>query len=214
MDIIVDRPDLKILRLELGLWSTNSYIVICPQTGKSTLIDAPAGARTILKHLKGTQLEWMLLTHCHEDHTGGLRAIRNQALAALAVHPAEDRRSLPFRPDMDLSHGDTLITGKIRIEVIFTPGHTPGSVCFKIGKYLLAGDTVFPGGPGRTANPEAFQQIIHSITGKLFTLPDETEIYPGHGSSTTLAAVKAEYSGFASRDHNPDLCGDVLWETA
>ena len=144
----------------------------------------------------------------------GLRAVRNKVLAALAVHPAEDRRSLPFRPDMELSHGDTLITGNVRIEVIFTPGHTPGSICFKIGKYLLAGDTVFPGGPGHTDNPDAFRQIIHSITSKLFTLPDETEIYPGHGSSTTLAAVKAEYAGFASRDHSPGLCGDVLWETA
>ena len=77
--------------------------------------------------------------------------------------------------------------------------------------HLFSGDTLFPGGPGKTPTPEALRQVIDSITGRLFTLPDETAVYPGHGADTTIAAAKEEYADFASRPHAPDLCGDVLW---
>jgi len=211
MDIVVDNVDLKILRMELGKYQTNSYIVICPKTQKSALVDVPAGSQTICKYLKGTELEWIVLTHNHFDHTGGLKSTRAKILACLAVHPA-DNQKLPVKPDMDLSHGDNLFVGKLKLEVLYTPGHTAGSVCFKVGKYLLAGDTIFPGGPGHTETPEAFQRIIKSIADNILVLPEDTEVLPGHGPATTVRQSREEYAVFASHEHTAGLCGDVLWK--
>jgi hydroxyacylglutathione hydrolase len=211
MEIITDQSDLKIERLELSSFATNSYIIICPQTLKSTLIDAPAGGPTILKYLKGTQLECILLTHNHGDHMGGLKAIRNRNPAPLGVHPLDIARWLPYPPENILTDKQIVYIGKVKIECLFTPGHTPGSMCYKVGEFLISGDTIFPGGPGRTFGSSEFKQIVKSITEKIFPLPDDTLIYPGHGLPTVLQKEKAEYALFSSREHDPKLCGDVTW---
>jgi hydroxyacylglutathione hydrolase len=211
MEVIIDRSDLKIEKLELSSFATNAYILICPRTLKSVLIDAPAGGPTILKYLKGTELECILLTHNHIDHIGSLQAIRNKNPAPLGVHPADNAEWLPFPPEISLNDRQIVQAGGIRIECLFTPGHTPGSMCFRIGEYLICGDTLFPGGPGRTIGPSEFKQIEKSITGKIFPLPDSTRIYPGHGLSSVLKKEKEEYGVFSSRKHAPDLCGDVIW---
>ena len=101
--------------------------------------------------------------------------------------------------------------GAIKLKVLHTPGHTPGSVCFLAGKYLIAGDTLFPGGPGRTQSPDDFRQIINSVTQKLFELPDSTQVYPGHGEATTIKRAKQEYAVFSVQPQDPNLCGDVVW---
>lgn len=106
---------------------------------------------------------------------------------------------------------DTIDVGRLKLKVLHTPGHTPGSVCFLLGKYLISGDTIFPGGPGKTTTPADFEQIVKSIETKIFVLPDDTEVYPGHGDSTVLGKEKKEFAIFASRPHTPGLCGDVLW---
>jgi glyoxylase-like metal-dependent hydrolase (beta-lactamase superfamily II) len=84
-------------------------------------------------------------------------------------------------------------------------------VCFLTGKYLISGDTLFPGGPGKTGSPGNLEQIIESIKGKILPLPDDTYVYPGHGDSTVLRKEKEEFAVFSSRPHDPNLCGDVLW---
>jgi glyoxylase-like metal-dependent hydrolase (beta-lactamase superfamily II) len=101
--------------------------------------------------------------------------------------------------------------GKRSIQALSTPGHTPGSTCFLVGNHLFSGDTLFPGGPGKSRSPQAFRQEIDSITSKLLVLPDETAVYPGHGDDTTIGNARAEYQLFASRPHPDDLHGDVSW---
>jgi hydroxyacylglutathione hydrolase len=159
-------------------------------------------------------LELILLTHNHIYHTQGLRAIRKRLTAKLAIHESDNQNWLPFRPDVILNGKDILTIGKVKIEAIYTPGHTPGSMCFRIGKYLMVGDTLLPDGPGKTTDPEAFQLIIKSITEKIFILPDDIKIYPGHGRPTNLKKAKKEYNIFASHQHSPSLCGDVRWVTS
>jgi len=95
---------------------------------------------------------------------------------------------------MRLNDGDTVSFGNIKLEVLHTPGHTRGSLCFKAGQYLISGDTIFPGGPGKTRSPADLRRIIKSITDKIFVLPDDTQIYPGHGDSTILKKEKDEFA--------------------
>jgi len=201
---------IRIDKLTLGPFDTNSYIITCCQTGDSVVVDAPAEAAEILKRLKGTVPRYILITHSHMDHLGALLELKSELGVPVAVHPL-DAKNLPSPLEMLLGDDDTVSFGKIELDVLHTPGHTPGSVCFLTGKYLISGDTIFPGGPGKTQSPSALRQIIESITSKIFVLPEDTQIYPGHGNSTILRKEKAEFAVFFSRPHDPNLCGDVLW---
>ena len=208
--IVVEDDNIQIEKLELGPFGTNAYVIICRQTMDSVLIDAPADAGTIIERLKGTNPRYILLTHNHMDHTGALSELWSELKVPIAAHAA-DIKNLPSNPEMLLNDGDTLPVGNIRLEVLHTPGHTPGSVCFRVGRYLIAGDTIFPGGPGKTGSPSDLKQIIKSITDKIFVLPDDTQVHPGHGASTILKKEKDEFSVFSSRPHDQNLCGSVLW---
>jgi len=210
MVVVAKDNNVQIERLALSPWGTNAYIIVCLQTADSVLIDAPADASTIVKRLQGTNPRYILLTHSHFDHIGALAELRSELTVPLAVHTADSTR-LPSSPEMQLNDGDVVSFGKVRLEVLHTPGHTPGSLCFKIGKYLISGDTIFPGGPGKTRSPADLRQIIKSITDKILVLTDDTAIYPGHGDSTILKKERDEFAVFTSRPHDPNLCGDVLW---
>jgi hydroxyacylglutathione hydrolase len=101
--------------------------------------------------------------------------------------------------------------GELALKIIHTPGHTPGSISFLTGLYLLSGDTLFPGGPGKTQSPELFQQILETLTNKIFTLPDDIAVHPGHGDSTTLGKERPAFEAFIAKGYDANLCGDVLW---
>ena len=213
MASVVKDDNIQIERLQLGPFGTNAYVLTCQQTRDSVVIDAPAEADKIIENLKGTNPRYILLTHNHMDHIGALAELRSRLIIPLAAHTS-DAAGLAPPPEIQLNDGDTVSFGNIKLEVRHTPGHTPGSLCFKTGKYLLSGDTIFPGGPGKTSSPANFQQIIKSITSKIFPLDDDTQVYPGHGDSTVLKKEKEEFAVFSSRPHSPTLCGDVLWLSA
>jgi hydroxyacylglutathione hydrolase len=210
MAIVHSDSVIRIEKLELPPFGTNAYIVVCLATGDSVLVDAPGEAETVLGRLAGTHPRRILMTHAHVDHVGALRELKARLGVPVAAHPA-DGGGYPVPPDIPLSDGDEVYFGNLRLEVLHTPGHTPGSLAFLIGKDLISGDTLFPGGPGRTGTPQALKQIIESITSKLFVLPDDTRVHPGHGDATLLKREKEEFATFSSRPHDPDLCGDVLW---
>ncbi len=208
--IVVSDSNIHIQRLELGHWNTNCYIVVCPQTHDSVVIDAPDEASKIMDALKGTSVRYILLTHNHRDHVGALAELRSQLKVPLAAHTLDSANISP-PPEIPLHHGNSVSFGNIRLEVMHTPGHTPGSLCFRAGRYLIAGDTIFPGGPGHTRSPVEFREIVKSITGKILVLPDDTQIYSGHGAPTVIKKEKDEFAVFAARPRDPTLCGDVLW---
>jgi len=213
MTVVVKDDSLQIERLSLGPFGTNAYIVTCLKTKASVLVDAPAEADTLINKLEGTEISYILMTHNHMDHTGALKELHSRLGVPLAAHEA-DAADLPVKPDVYLNDGDTLSVGDLTIEVIHTPGHTPGCLCFRLGTCLLSGDTIFAGGPGKSWSPAGFQQIIESITMKIFTLPDDTQIFPGHGDSSVLKKERNEYAVFASKTHKPDLYGDIVWLTS
>ncbi|MFH1031250.1 MAG: MBL fold metallo-hydrolase [Chloroflexota bacterium] len=208
--VILAKNGIQIERLTLGPYQTNAYILVCTETKESLLVDAPAEANKILESLKGTKPNYILITHNHRDHVGALTEVRSSLKIPMAAHTL-NTWNLEEPPEKLLYDGDTVFCGNHQVEVLHTPGHTRGSLCFKVGKYLIAGDTIFPGGPGKTESPDAFKQIVKSITEKIFVLPDDTLIYPGHGDSTLLKDEKEEFRVFSSRPHRPDLFGDVLW---
>jgi hydroxyacylglutathione hydrolase len=150
------------------------------------------------------------MTHAHGDHTGALKQLENKIGAPVAIHPAE-AMDLPVSPDIMLNNGQIINIGTVSLTVIHTPGHTPGSVCLLTGRHLFSGDTLFPGGPGNSPTPIAFQQIVTSLKEKIFILSDDTHVYPGHGKDTVLGKEKREFAAFSGRPHNPNLCGDVVW---
>ena len=207
---IIKGNEFQIRKLALEPFDSNAYIIVCLETKDSVLIDAPDSPATILQALRHTNLRYILLTHGHMDHIGALAALRLELKVPTGVHSADAVDLSPF-PEMLLKDGDTLSIGNIKIEVLHTPGHTPGSLCFRVGRYLISGDTIFPGGPGRTWSPDGFKQIIKSIMEKIMILPEDTHIYPGHGPSTVLKKEKEEFAIFASRPLDLNLYGQVTW---
>jgi hydroxyacylglutathione hydrolase len=208
--IIVEDNTIRLEKLELGPFGTNAYIIACLKTQESALVDAPAEPKVIIDKLGSATLKYILLTHNHIDHIGVLGELRVELKVPVAAH-ASDTSNLTPPPEILLNDGDVIRVGELKLTVLHTPGHTPGSLCFRIGRYLISGDTIFPGGPGKTGSPDDFRRIIKSITDKIFVLPDDTQIYPGHGDSTVLKKEKDEFAVFVSKSHARDLHGDVLW---
>jgi len=210
MTEVIRDEKIQIERIETRPFGTNAYIVVCRATQDCVLIDAPGKSLKILERLKKTNPRYILITHSHMDHTGALQELKARLNVPVAAHPSDAQR-LPVSCDVSLNDGGAISFGKTELKVLHTPGHTPGSVCFLKDNYLLSGDTIFPAGPGKTSSPQAFSQIIKSLKEKIFILPDDVLILPGHGESTVLKKEKEEFAVFSSRPHSPNLCGDVLW---
>jgi glyoxylase-like metal-dependent hydrolase (beta-lactamase superfamily II) len=210
MTVIVNNDHIQIHRIETPPYGTNVYILTCPRTGNSVVIDAPGSVERIQPALGDTTVQQILLTHNHLDHVSGLAQLKSALRVPVAAHLAA-AAALPVTVERLLNDGDEISVGNVVLRVLHTPGHTAGSICFFSGHHLIAGDTLFPGGPGKTRSPEDFRLIIKSITEKIFPLPEETQVYPGHGEATTVKEAKRLYEIFSARPHDPHLCGDVVW---
>ncbi|MGH2735873.1 MAG: MBL fold metallo-hydrolase [Actinomycetota bacterium] len=190
--------DLIVRKIRVGDMGNNTYVLECPATHDALLIDGSSDAPRILKESEGANVVGIVQTHGHHDHVEALPELKKELDVPVYAHPAED---YPVAIDVELTDGDTISFGRDHeVTVLHTPGHTPGGVCLLIGKHLVSGDTLFPGGPGNTwSKPELFKQIIEQVEAKLFTLPDETVVYPGHGDDTTIGSEKPHLDEWKKR---------------
>jgi glyoxylase-like metal-dependent hydrolase (beta-lactamase superfamily II) len=116
-----------------------------------------------------------------------------------------------LRANFSLGDGMQIELGHGHLNIRHVPGHTPGSVCLRLDRCALVGDAIFPGGPGHTVSPDALAQSLESLERTVFTWPDDTELFPGHGGPTTVGAERAAFVRFVATELPSDLCGDVTW---
>jgi glyoxylase-like metal-dependent hydrolase (beta-lactamase superfamily II) len=202
---------LKLVKVgPMGFAANNCYVLSDSETNDAVIIDAPEGCEAIRPALEGLNLRSVIVTHRHRDHWAGIETMLSFVDAPVLTGVGDVEGHEDFVTNT-ITHGDVIEVGGLQLRVVFTPGHTPGHVCLVTGNHLLSGDTLFPGGPGRTRTNELLLQEIESIKRQLYVLPDGVSVYPGHGANTTIGASKAEYAVFESKPHDPELSGDVLW---
>lgn len=188
----------------VGPLETNCYIFFCPETRECAVIDPGAEADQIFPLITHLNLKPVIIlnTHGHVDHTGANVEIKDRYRAPIAMHQddlplLEENIQLEFglmlgarpapAPDRLLADGEKIVIGETFLQVIHSPGHSPGSVCFYADHLLFAGDTLFCGGVGRTDLPGgSWKDLAHSLKARVMTLPDETVVLPGHGPKTTI----------------------------
>ena len=170
----------------VGPFENNVYVVACAKTGEALIIDAAAETDRIVEACEGFTIQRVLTTHGHGDHVQAVDGVREKLGVPVGIH-ADDVGIARITPDFTIAEGDEFTVGEVTIKAMHTPGHTPGGVCFLWENHLFSGDTLFPGGPGNTKNTTGhFPTIIESIRERLFTLPTDTVVYPGHGLDTTI----------------------------
>lgn len=190
---------MRVTKLTLGPLSNNVYILTAEGRNESVIVDASFDAARIAEAAAGTSVRAILLTHGDHDHIDALPALKERFDVPVAIHPADAGR-LASPPDILLEEGGLIGVGDEDLRVLHTPGHTPGSVCFHLVGTLITGDTLFPGGPGATHdNPQHFAQIIGAIRDKLFLMPDDTLVRPGHGGDTTIGAERPRLQEWIER---------------
>lgn len=200
----------------VGDLGTNCYVVGCDKTKEALIIDPGGEPDRIMRAAEklGVKVTGILNTHGHADHIGAVETLRRRLNAPLMIH--RDDAPLLESPGKNLSlwgglnlrispadrllkEGDEVKVGELTFKVLHTPGHTPGGICLVGHGKAFCGDTLFAGSVGRTDVPGgSWSQLIASIREKVMSLPDETEVFPGHGPSTTVGE---------ERSSNPFLVG-------
>jgi glyoxylase-like metal-dependent hydrolase (beta-lactamase superfamily II) len=199
-------PALTIVKLAVGLLSNNVYLLRCTASGEGLLIDAADEAPRVREMVtfEGPPISAILTTHRHPDHWQALATIADEAGAAIYAGDA-DADALPVAVDERLQNGDTITVGDLTLDVIALRGHTPGSVAVLYRDpagvpQLFTGDSLFPGGVGKTTTPADFESLINDVEQRLFdVLPDETWVYPGHGDDTTLGVERPHLGEWRAR---------------
>lgn len=199
-------PGLTIAKLAVGPMNNNAYLLRCTQTDEGLLIDAANEADRLreLVAFEGPPVSAILTTHRHGDHWQALAETADFAGAAIYAGDA-DADELPVAVDERLHHGDTVAVGDLSLEIIHLRGHTPGSVAVLYRDaegvpHLFTGDSLFPGGVGKTWSQEDFVSLVDDVSARVFdVLPDETWFYPGHGDDSTVGAERPHVDEWRSR---------------
>jgi hydroxyacylglutathione hydrolase len=199
---------LAVTKFSVEPYDNNVYVLSAD--GDALIVDGANDADRILAEVRGRRVRAIVQTHGHFDHVQALEKLVAELGVPVYAH-AGDARKMPV-PTQDLGEGDELAVGAVPVRVMHTPGHTPGSLSFVAGSFLFSGDTLFPGGPGRSDSAAALQEMIGSIKTRLLSLDDQTLVYPGHGANTTIGDARREVAAFDAREHPADLHGDVMWE--
>lgn len=201
---MTDARPLRVLAMEVGPLAENTYIVGHAASGKAVVIDPGDESDEILRQLagRGWTLDKILLTHGHFDHVGAVSALKERTGANVHIHPEDAERMMtagrqgamfglcvpdPPRPDVLVREGDSVSLGAVSFRVLHTPGHTPGHVTYLSGSLAFVGDLIFAGSIGRTDLPGgSLDDLLRAVREKIFTLPEETVLFPGHGPATTV----------------------------
>ena len=209
---------LRVLAMEVGPLVENTYLVGHPASGKAVVIDPGDEADEILRQLgaRGWTLDKILLTHGHFDHVGAVAALKKRTGAGVYIHPADAEQMrtagrqgamfglhvpAPPPPDVLVREGDTVSLGDVAFRVLHTPGHTPGHVTYLAGDLAFVGDLIFEGSIGRTDLPGgSLDELLRAVREKIFTLPGETILFPGHGPATTVRDEKRGNPFFTGED--------------
>src|SRR5690606_4430385 len=197
---------LAVLKVSVSDMDNNAYLLTDAATGTQLLVDAADSAPRLLRLVaeRGDgRLSAVLTTHRHADHHRALAEVV-AATGATVLAGAADAAARPVPVDVRLRHGDTVRVGEHVLDVVALRGHTPGSVALVVRTgartLLLTGDSLFPGGVGKTTSPADFTSLLDDVEQRLFAvLPDETVVHPGHGDSTTLGAERPHLPAWRAR---------------
>ena len=201
LEELVRQSDGLVIRClrNLGPYENNVFLISHAETGEGYVVDAGYEPEQIADAVKGLTVRGILVTHGHRDHhehVGDLKPL----LGAPVGIGIDDAMELSIEADTLIVDQQVFSFGPLSLQAIHTPGHTPGSTCLLIGQHLFTGDTLFPGGPGNTQHdPVRFERIITSIRERLFSLPDDTIIYPGHGRDTTIGTERPHLDEWIAR---------------
>lgn len=203
-----DDTTIGLTKLSVGPMDNNCYVLRDGTTDHAVVIDAAAEPDRILEVVADATVDAVVTTHGHRDHWQALAEVAGTTSAAVCHH-AGDADAIPVAADHHLAHEATVPLGRASLRVLHTPGHTGGSICLLLRAraddrpasrlHLFTGDTLFPGGPGRTEDADAFARIMRSLRRRLFTLDDDTWVYPGHGDDTTLGAERPHLDAWQER---------------
>jgi len=172
-------------QIPVGMMMNFVYVFGCEKTKKAAVVDPSADVPEILAFAEesGLEIEYIFATHGHGDHVGGVKSLADRTGAKVVVHkedaPGLERGGIPT--DVIVEDGDKVRVGEIEVEIIHTPGHTPGSICLLAEGKLMTGDTMFVGNCGRCDLPGgSMEQLFNSLHQRLKVLDDSVEVYPGH----------------------------------